>query len=145
MAFLVFQRPKMIEKRCRPNFRRRIQIRREIWSIFKKISNFCFLRFLGESIKLVKLNFAIKMNQGALDFDIKWIALKYKTINKKMKKKMRIFSSFFMGFRTVMNFGNFEDFNSECFMKVAKKFLSPNGCTAFDLCAIRRKLDKLIG
>ena len=42
MPFLVFKRPKMIEKSCRPNFGRRFQIRREIKSIFfsKKLAIF---------------------------------------------------------------------------------------------------------
>ena len=62
MAFLVFRRPKMIEKKdavliLAVEFKS--EEKTSLSLLEKKISNFCPKRFLGKSIKIAILNFAI--------------------------------------------------------------------------------------
>ena len=80
--------------------------------------------------------------------------------NNKYKKNEKKIEKFFVHFLWVSHQNEFWSFRRffqcsyrvkndfwllGCFMRMAKKIVSPNGCTAIDLCAIRRMLDKLIG
>ena len=69
MAFLVFRRPKMIEKKYAALILA-VEFKSEeksSLSILEK-NNFCSKQILGKSIKIVKLNFTIKINQSPLEF-----------------------------------------------------------------------------